>query len=381
MTKQTTVRLIMFFYLIATVKYSVAQNSDLLPGYIITNAGDTVSGYLKYESDTKLKKRVLFYKNKTDNIPEIYTPSDIEGFSFNTGRYFKSFQQKDDTASVFAKKLISGKVNMFVTGTNSNKKNTIFLFRSDTSMMVELNPPEKSVHYENGEEYHFTYRKYIGKIAYITSTDISEKNLNTLNYNTRIIKKYLTKYNDLYKDTNPVTIYRDSSRYSFDIMAGFPFRLNFNKVTCFRTALYFDKTFVEKNPNISIRMGGSFSYRNSNEGVDKSVKSEYQMFKKKTLSILPVGIKYFITKKRIIAYAYILLGFTYNVHEEYVVRDYELHHIRHDTFVGTTINPGVGTKFKINSGFILFEITPILNLDGYPQLMFNLGFSFTKRNK
>jgi hypothetical protein len=75
-----------------------SQNSidEKIEGYISGIAGDTISGYIKYDFPVVMQKRVTFYKNINGDDPVVYIPDDIRSYSIHN-RIWTSLKVRMDT--------------------------------------------------------------------------------------------------------------------------------------------------------------------------------------------------------------------------------------------------------------------------------------------
>mgnify|MGYP003503541858 FL=1 len=89
------------------------------------------------------------------------------------------------------------------------------------------------------------------------------------------------------------------------------------------------------------------------------------------LNLIPIGIKYQTSPKRITPYGYIGVGAAIIYMKDYVIYEYEITGTEDQIVITPTVNVGVGAKIRINSNYILTEITPALN-----AIFFNIGYSF-----
>ena len=70
--------LVLLFFVI--YQNTFAQR-DFREGYIVTNEGDSISGWINYKERQKSNEFCAFKKNKTD-IVKNYTPDQIKGYRF-----------------------------------------------------------------------------------------------------------------------------------------------------------------------------------------------------------------------------------------------------------------------------------------------------------
>ena len=351
--------------------YANAQH-NLVSGYIITNDQDTLHGFLKYENDRKLNERVLFYADRSDKTPEIYTPDKLKGFSFSTGRTFISFWQANDSARIFAKKIVWGKINVYVA---NPKKSGYYLTRSDTALSVNLSPPKQKTIQKNGKTYTYYDKSYTGMLSFITDNQKSDYDLNTLKYRQKEIKRYISSYNEGYATAFPSGSYQDSIRYSFDLSFGMPVFIK-SDISHFRGSFYVVRNLVEHNPVFSFQMGVSYRYRKPPQEIDSSAFS--QTLKIHYISILPLGVRIAANTNKVVPYGHFSAGLLL-VNETY----YYNNNFNQDTdnFLGFSLafNAGAGVRFRITRTFyITAELTPSIGIykDEAFNLFFNLGVSF-----
>lgn len=87
----------------------LTAQTDFRPGYIITNAGDTVYGKIDYRGDLYMSSKCKF-KYENDSICK-YSPHDIHSFRFIDGKYYVSRELKDKKA--FLEYLVNGEVSFY----------------------------------------------------------------------------------------------------------------------------------------------------------------------------------------------------------------------------------------------------------------------------
>ena len=362
---------LLLFVIIITQSQLVAQY-NLISGHIITNGQDTVKGYLRNDTDAKLSKSIEFHNDMSEEEYTIYTPSQISGFGFCSGRSFKSLQQENDTASKFGKIIVTGKINMYLVRKNGSDNKKIFLFRSDTSLSVTLKDPVNKIIKKKGKTYSLKDRKYINLLSYITDSHKMEKSLNSVKYQKKDIAKYVMIYNSQFEKEYPSNIYKDNSRTTIDIAVGIPIKI-LDGYTQFRISAFANKTNIERSFNFSYRMGISYRYWHSNnQPKEITHQNSDNNYRWQHLSIIPLGFSIEGNPRKIIPYGYAGFGIGLIFMSDYIIRDYEITGTLNHFAISPTFNCGLGVKFKVKSNYIITEITPTWG----NGLFLNLGYSF-----
>jgi len=361
---------LLFFVILLTVQNTLKAQIELLPGFIITKENDTINGYLLNEVDSKLNKRIEFFSNTTDTIPDTYTASEIKSFFYSNGRAFISLQRKKDSIPEFAKRVTTGKINMFVGHEKVFGKINVYLIRSDTNLNVKLSPPQKKTFSEGGKTYNRKDKNYIGLLSYITGNTQVNRELNSTGYSEKEIKKYISSYNSEFEESFPSSVYVNNKKASYTLTAGLPFNIK-SEITHFRISAYRDVTYIEKSRNVSFRMGMSYRYWRS----DEEVKIDHQNFdvsyRQQFLSIIPIGVNFHGNPRKIIPYGYVGLGLGILFNSYYEIRQSEITGKVNTVYYFAAFNFGSGIKIAVNSGYLIVEITPSVN-----GIFFNFGYAF-----
>src|SRR5690606_33727270 len=95
-------RLILFFITIILTTQLCYSQVAFRPGYIITNASDTVSGLIDYREGFK-GYRSCDFKNSNSQAVITYSPGDIIGYGFENDKFYQSMEitVKDEPSQVF----------------------------------------------------------------------------------------------------------------------------------------------------------------------------------------------------------------------------------------------------------------------------------------
>ena len=113
------------------------SQTNLKPGYVITNNGDTIRGNIDFRSNEKLSKQCDFWANGGD-VKTTYKPGDIEGFRFeHNGKYFvtRRLNVTGEPELYFAEFMVQGKMNLYCIAHNSDE---YYFFEREDGEMAEL---------------------------------------------------------------------------------------------------------------------------------------------------------------------------------------------------------------------------------------------------
>ena len=107
------------------------------PGYIITNAGDTIRGTIDFRTNEILSKKCVFWANG-EGESKTYSPGDIESFRFDhNGKYFvtRRLNINGDPQLYFAEFMVQGKMNLYCV---ADKYVEYFFFEREDGEMALL---------------------------------------------------------------------------------------------------------------------------------------------------------------------------------------------------------------------------------------------------
>ncbi len=349
---------------------SAHAQSNLLKGYIINNNNDTILGYLKYDTDKKLSTGVLFYSEKKKNNFKIYHANQIKGFVFSNKRSFKSFVLPGDKTPVFAKKNITGKVNLY-TQKVETYGNTI-LYNPEKNLTEFLSPKTKYVFVIDSNAYVYSPAKYIGKIKRITGDDKTvEKDIDSLKSNANDLKQYIVSYNKRFEDAYPLYVYEDSIRFSHDFLIGMPVaNRNGRKV---RLSASLAKQMTDMNHSFFYRAGINYLYF-WNPRKERDTSLYYQPVTMHYFNFMPIGLLISANTEKVIPYGYLSFGLAF-LFEEYYSGEQTT--IRKNFYYCPAVNFGAGVKIKIaKTKYLTIEISPPILLAESYNLFVNIGLSY-----
>ena len=110
--------LLIFAFFISGLGFSQIEDnweekSELLPGYVITNDGQKIEGYLKRFLKIKSQRKVQFFQTK-DSKAVTYKPKELKAYKI-AAEYYESHPYEGLTGKtkVFLLQTLVGKINLF----------------------------------------------------------------------------------------------------------------------------------------------------------------------------------------------------------------------------------------------------------------------------
>jgi len=344
-------------------------------GYIIDSKKDTIHGFILDQIDEEMGLKIEFKNDLSDLSSELYYSSDIHEFGFDNGRVFEqqnSIVGTNDTLKVFAKRIIQGRINMYIRRIHGIKEEELFLRNNYLNKVVQIKKPIKEIKAnKDGTKYAFEDNRFIGLLNYITS-DVPEFKLNSKlrKYSSKKISGEIKRYNNLFTEEFPTDYYQEQKTYSYVVMGGIPIIMSGNGNTrnsAFRFAFYMNKNFPEKNRKLSFISGISYRYGSWENEYESNSSQHF-------LSMIPLGLNFHGSKGTVRPYAYFGLGLTMLRQPVYMLdSNQELESIVQRYSILPGLGVGVGVKIKVRSNFINIEFTPTGNYSG---IFMNIGFTF-----
>ena len=109
---------LVFAVLISGLGYSQIDDnwedaSEKLPGYVITNKGEKIEGYLKRFLKIKSQRKVKFFKT-LDDKPVVYDPKDLQAYKIENDFYESHpYEGLSGKTNVFLLRTVEGKIELF----------------------------------------------------------------------------------------------------------------------------------------------------------------------------------------------------------------------------------------------------------------------------
>lgn len=109
---------LVFTVLISSIGFSQIDDnwedvSEKLPGYVITNKGEKIEGYLKRFLKIKSQRKVKFFKT-LDDKPVVYGPKDLKAYKIENDYYeTHPYEGLSGKTKVFLLRTVEGKISLF----------------------------------------------------------------------------------------------------------------------------------------------------------------------------------------------------------------------------------------------------------------------------
>ena len=109
---------LVFTVLISSLGFSQIDDnwedvSEKLPGYVITNKGEKIEGYLKRFLKIKSQRKVKFFKT-LDDKPVVYGPKDLKAYKIENDYYeTHPYEGLSGKTKVFLLRTVEGKIALF----------------------------------------------------------------------------------------------------------------------------------------------------------------------------------------------------------------------------------------------------------------------------
>ena len=226
MKRKTFILCSLFF----SVALSMAQTNPQ-PGYIITNAGDTIGGTIDFRTNDMLSKQCVFWANG-ESESKTYQPGDIESFRFyHNGKYFvtRKLNIYGEPQLYFAEFMVEGLMNLYCV---ADKYAEYFFFeREDGEMALLTNRSLISSSSIQEEQKNFKEKQeQYGKVKILlqdswkavedmSDTDMSRKKL------VKVVRDY---HNDVCTDGSSCLVYEykeesNKKKNHFKAFAGYAY--------------------------------------------------------------------------------------------------------------------------------------------------------------
>ncbi len=152
---------IILFTLFVFCFFNISAQTDFREGFIITNQGDTVRGYLNYKESNRNFDFCEFRSSLSDRTT-IYEPTDIKAYKFAGDKLLESSiinLPNQNSQWVFLEVIISGRLNLY-------KYKGEFFVKGDDNTLRHLQNEVREI-VVNGTKRLQPSRKYIGMLIYL----------------------------------------------------------------------------------------------------------------------------------------------------------------------------------------------------------------------
>jgi hypothetical protein len=183
---KTVKHLLLFCLLIFGSQYIYAQ-SNYKQGYVITNEGDTVIGWIDYRTDRMNSQACRFKKDIMNKTAETYVPGQIAGYRFlEEGKFYvtRTIEINGLPQTVFLEYLLQGIMNLyFLSDETTNLNYYIFEDKKDGKMTYVTKHPNQMIQGDDGSYYNKKDMRYRNELAYtFRDYDLIKKETGKLNF-------------------------------------------------------------------------------------------------------------------------------------------------------------------------------------------------------
>ncbi len=358
--------------LILILTFTKSFTQELRPGFIVTNKKDTLKGLITYQTDLWLRNKVEFKIDEKDPLT-IYTTDDIESFGFENGRIFQRLGSTENPKdSFFAKRTLSGKLNLYVESQHKKKKE-FYIQNNVSNERVHLVKPAKG-------KSTIESLQFIGLVNRIKNDSTTLfQNQKEIRFTETDLRQDLSTYNKRYQLQFPIAEYKEEKKvfYDFAIGAAVLSKPDAN----FRISLLRNSYHHDRNRVFSVISG--VTYQRWSYSDKRIAEAEGDPWLRNNLKLIPIGINFQKLQGNIRPYIYsgfgVILSYsTYefvqtitNVGSNGSGSNTTTQLLTTNEFeVGPTIVFGAGLKVKTGSSFIFFEVVP-----SDSGIFMNLGLS------
>ena len=198
--------------------------------------------------DAELAHEIKFKPNLTSPSAS-YSPVQLKGFGFRSGRTFESIQVKTEAgeSTVFGKRTVKGKIDMVVYRIEGVEP-VMLLRNNQTHQLVQLTAPQKkTVTGADGKTYKRTTNEFIGQIRAIKVIESSSE----VKFKEEKIKDDIALFNTQFNTNYSALKYNEPSKYSYTVLTGIPVIPFQEDMSSYRVSIYRNRQFLEKSRNVS----------------------------------------------------------------------------------------------------------------------------------
>lgn len=217
-----------FYSLFFSVALSMAQTNPK-PGYVITNAGDTVRGILDFRTNEVLSKKCVFRANG-ESESKTYRPGEIESFRFDhNGKFFVTRRLNifGEPQLYFAEFMVQGMMNLYCV---ADKYDEYFFFEREDGQMEKLTNRSHitSSSLQDDKEHLQEKREQFGRVKLLLKNSLKAADgMNELDMSRKKLINVVREYhNDVCTDGGSCVVYEykesaDKVRTHFKVFTGY----------------------------------------------------------------------------------------------------------------------------------------------------------------
>ena len=166
-----------------------AFSQNFVPAYVINHQGDTVRGFIDYNSSVV---KAVTYRQTQDGDSKTYQIADVKGFGIVNGKSFqvKTLPINAAKTEVFAEVLVRGKANLY------RYDNSFFIEKDTTIRALTQSTRDVKTGAQTTGQYQHVSKQYAGilNLLFLDCPGMSQDAM-AVNLNERELTKITTRYN------------------------------------------------------------------------------------------------------------------------------------------------------------------------------------------
>lgn len=223
----------LLFLFVLIISHNLVSQENFVKGIIVTNSGDSISGYIDYKNWDKSPLEIKF-KSNLEASSVSYSPSQLNKFRVGDDTYIGATVERETSSvkigelegnsvlnlvsdEVFLRVLISGQKPLYIFKDQNEKES--FYIKTDK---IELLKYKKYYVFENGKKYALESKIYLNQLGQYLN-QCGDKNLklsNTKYQQNSLIKTFASYYeNCLGVQVQPETEPKDKL-FNYGVLAG-----------------------------------------------------------------------------------------------------------------------------------------------------------------
>lgn len=287
-------------FFVSSLSYSFCQ-SNWKEGYVIHKDNDTLSGFID-DRGSKINTLVCFYKATLDSEEKKYSPKDIRGYRFKSGKFFISKKINDQNFKdpLFLEFLIKGEVNIYHMNVGVNRyfieKDTLFRELKNTTNLVTVE--HKKEGRKDGKIYETDYEKigneYKGMLKYLLNDADMAQQIQQTTFSNKSLIKVSKKYHEAVCHDEECVVFekpKELPKINFRVHGGMSINhFNFgDKIkTDYRPEALFGLRLIYNRPtgwmekidfHVDLTLQNFSEYRLNVEGANETVTYQEQIYR------------------------------------------------------------------------------------------------------
>ncbi|MBD0257923.1 MAG: hypothetical protein ICV83_19590 [Cytophagales bacterium] len=202
----------LFALLLLCLSLTAFAQPHFREGYVVTTAGDTLTGYLAYNGETE-NARACSFKSSPEGDKRTFLPGDIAAYRFSNDKKYVSHTIKTDGADekVFLECLIEGVVTVYYL--KGSAQDRFFIVKNAGAQkndgMQELNNNVRYFKSANGITYSMRTNQYNGLLSnYFSDAPEVARRVNRINLHREDLVAISEAYHQAVCSTEKCTVYK-----------------------------------------------------------------------------------------------------------------------------------------------------------------------------